>query len=268
MIRQLCASAASLTLALVFFSPTLTAQCGGSCFGTAGGTMVAAGTYVNQDWCLQNSPYIVTGNISVGGVCIQPGVEVLIDPGFEICVSLTIIANGTASAPITFDCSTPGMSWAGFRFQSTPPGSMFRHCVIRHSSSSAFEIIDSSPFLKECLIEGNTNFGGSQRGGGIDATFVAGSPAGLVLGVPSASVHERPAGPAYARPPCPKHRGDAPRGDRRGTRSGPGWKPCGEASSTGVRRGRSARRCQGSCGRRRSRRRATTASGLSPAPCE
>ena len=62
-------------------------------------TSVPGGVVVGQTWTAEQSPYCVTGDITVTGLSIDPGVHVLIDGPYEIDV-LSISAIGTGKQPI------------------------------------------------------------------------------------------------------------------------------------------------------------------------
>ena len=81
------------------------------------GTAIAGGN-VSGTWEVAGSPYLVNGNITVPSgatLTIEPGVEVIFQSWYSLTVNGTLIADGTASAPIMFTAATsPG--WLGIRF--------------------------------------------------------------------------------------------------------------------------------------------------------
>ncbi len=71
----------------------------------AGPTYKSGPISSDETWNLTNSPYIVTGDVTVDpGVTltIDPGVEVKFDGVYSIIVDGTLIANGTSTNKIKF----------------------------------------------------------------------------------------------------------------------------------------------------------------------
>ncbi|UCE38551.1 MAG: Ig-like domain-containing protein [Thermoplasmata archaeon] len=71
----------------------------------AGPTYVSGPISADTTWYFGDSPYIVTGDVTVepgATLTIEPGVEVRLDPTFTIFVDGTLIANGTNADRITF----------------------------------------------------------------------------------------------------------------------------------------------------------------------
>ena len=156
----------ALTLAL--FTPSLFAVELPACI-----TIVPPGSVIDETWTLPGSPYCVIGDIQADHLTIEPGVEVLVDGPFEIEVVSTITAIGTAGSPITFTARDTAVPWKGLRFQNTPSGSSFSHCIIEQSNGSGVTLVNSvPPVFESCTFRDNTNTG---HGGGINATGVAGN---------------------------------------------------------------------------------------------
>ncbi len=74
-------------------------------------------------WTVENSPYLVTGNISVESsdtLVIDPGVEVQFAGNFSIQVLGTLSAVGTADKKIYFRSEDGTTEWSGFKFMGSP----------------------------------------------------------------------------------------------------------------------------------------------------
>ena len=140
-------------------------------------TTLDPGNYFSQTWDAAGSPYCVTGDIVVGNLTIDPGVEVLVDGPYEISVFTTITAIGTSTAPIRFSAKLPdppdNQRWRGIKFQDAPSGSTLSHVIIEYSSDAAISVNGASvPDLAHCLIQHNSN---ASHGGAIAADTVSGN---------------------------------------------------------------------------------------------
>lgn len=74
-------------------------------------------------WTVENSPYLVTGNISVESsdtLIIDPGVEIQFAGDFSIQVLGTLSAVGTADKKIYFKSEKDSFEWSGFKFMGSP----------------------------------------------------------------------------------------------------------------------------------------------------
>ncbi|MCC7029591.1 MAG: hypothetical protein IT257_04735, partial [Chitinophagaceae bacterium] len=65
-------------------------------------TNVPAGNISGATWTMAGSPYLVGGNITIGSLNIQPGVEVIMQGFYQIKVNGILRAVGTQAQPITF----------------------------------------------------------------------------------------------------------------------------------------------------------------------
>lgn len=136
-------------------------------------TTVPPGSIFNTTWTASNSPYCVTGELSVSLLTIEPGVTVLVDGPYAIRILTVINVAGTAVQPVLFAAKNPAASlWKGLIFQDTPPGSTLAHFTLRDSDDSGIELINASSItLDDCNLVDNFT---AQRGGAIDANGVNG----------------------------------------------------------------------------------------------
>lgn len=130
-----------------------------------------SGDIVGEVWTSDLSPIIVTGDLQVSSLEIASGVEVLFAGEYELLVSGTIVAIGTAEAPIRFGPSVEGNPWRGIRFQDSLPGSELEFCVVEGSSDVGIDIDQSLPSLTDCVVRGNES---EDSGGGIRAALETG----------------------------------------------------------------------------------------------
>ena len=124
-------------------------------------TNVSGGIYANTTWTLANSPYIVTDT-----VVVFPGVTLTIQPGVVVKCSqnvlieirqASLIANGTASLPITFNGNSG--SWQGISL-ITPDTIVFNHCTISNSKTA----LDGAWTKKSNLLFTGLNFSNNNLG--------------------------------------------------------------------------------------------------------
>ncbi len=97
--------------------------------------LTSAETYVSGavsgTWTVEGSPYIVTGDLSVSNLVINPGVEVILDSETStvfIAIQGQITANGQEGDSIYFHVADEEMSYFAFRQYGTSNPSLFHYC--------------------------------------------------------------------------------------------------------------------------------------------
>lgn len=118
-------------------------------------------------WTRAGSPYCVSQDVTVGGLTIDPGVEVWIDAGATIIVATSLTVRGEPGDPVLFTERCPGQGWGGILFSSSSSASVIRHAIIERAHDSGVRIVDSSPTFVGCLIRDNRAPG---AGGGVLAS--------------------------------------------------------------------------------------------------
>jgi len=122
-------------------------------------------------WTAAHSPYVLHQDVHVVNLTIEPGVEVVADPGVEIVVLGKLVAQGESDATIHFHNASAQGRWDGLRFQQASGNSALVWCRIDGSQSSGVEIVDSTVSLQDCEISDNES---ATYGGGISAGIATG----------------------------------------------------------------------------------------------
>lgn len=108
-------------------------------------------------WYQANSPYYITGNITVpadSSLFIQPGVEVIFQGYYTFTVNGFLQAIGTAVDSIHFTYST---DWMGMWFINAPDSSHLEYCTLE-ALLAPFGLIDcynSNPVITRCRVSNN-----------------------------------------------------------------------------------------------------------------
>ena len=112
-------------------------------------TAVSSNLTADTTWTVDGSPYILTGNIAIGGpagvtLTINPGVTVKFATGSQLLVDYydkgTLVANGTTDNPILFtsNVSATAGAWLGLRFGtiSGAPDSSVSYVTVEYAGSN------------------------------------------------------------------------------------------------------------------------------------
>jgi len=128
-----------------------------------GQTIVPAGS-VTGTWIKADSPYIITGNISVvDSLIINPGVYVQFQAGgwsIEVGSGDKFIARGSENDSIIFESyqgQAPG-SWNAIYLTTTGADDILEKCIIRYGTIG-ISVYDSKPLINECIIYSNLTYG-------------------------------------------------------------------------------------------------------------
>jgi len=145
-------------------------------------TKVPGGTIDGQIWQPENSPYLITGDITIENLNIQGGVEIIFTDNYKFEVNGIFQAEGFYGDSIYFKPDTLNQDgWEGIKFKNTSVFSSLAYCQIEgavgagiivdqvnpaisncriiHNKGDGIRIKDASIEIKHCIISNNTNNG-------------------------------------------------------------------------------------------------------------
>jgi parallel beta-helix repeat protein len=124
---------------------------------------VIPGGNVTGTWYKANSPYNITGNITIpvnNSLIIEPGVQVNFQGLYSLTVNGLLEAVGTETDSIHFFPADIGVSWWGILFENAPDSSHLAYCTVRYTGTFIFgyggiRCINSNPVITHCRISNN-----------------------------------------------------------------------------------------------------------------
>jgi PKD repeat protein len=138
-------------------------------------TSVAGGN-ISGTWNAAGSPYLIQGNITIPSgstLTIEPGVQVLFQSWYSLTVNGTLIADGSASAPVLFSANNSSPGWLGIRFINASNDSSLTYAIVEKGHASGADPLNSgggiyidgsSPTISHSTIRNNS---ATYSGGGI-----------------------------------------------------------------------------------------------------
>jgi hypothetical protein len=154
----------------------------GACTRAAGPGVAHKDTIAaDETWKAADGPHVVTFDIKVSKgatLTIEPCAEVRLKSGYGIVVEGNLVAQGTATTPITFDADDPATPW-GY-LQVFAPGTVkLAYATLSHGggqTSNSYGMIEArgdqllaaQPILKvdHVTVSGSASYGVSLRAGG------------------------------------------------------------------------------------------------------
>jgi len=177
---------------------------GSVALNSKGGIYVtAADVWQSGNWKKHDAPYIIDGILDIGSsdsvkISINPGTEFTFLSGAFIRVGNlspgTLVANGTADAPVLFKAARQGSNWGagadgisggGIRIeQFTAANTDLNFCTIQNATSGIY--VNANAKIRNCTIIDNQHYGtiidknadqslivdNSYSGNGTDATYI------------------------------------------------------------------------------------------------
>lgn len=132
----------------------------------AGPTYVGGPISTPTTWTLANSPYIVTGTVTVqqGAILtIEPGVTISFTAGTGMRIGTTaasgrLVAAGTGSLPIRFTAlaaSPVSGFWDGIEFSANSLSNTLRYCVVEYAGTGIYSDDSDSHTIEQCVFRHN-----------------------------------------------------------------------------------------------------------------
>ena len=116
-------------------------------------------------WRSSDSPVLVSCDLVIYDLTIEPGVDVLISGDFELQVAGTIRALGSEDSPVVLKPEESNLAgWGGIRFEDALEGSEFRWTEIEGATRSAVRLVRSYPLFSDVTFRRNAgDYGGAIR---------------------------------------------------------------------------------------------------------
>jgi hypothetical protein len=141
-----------------------------------------SGNISDTTWSKENSPYQVTGDITIQSLIIEPGVEVQFQGNYQFNITGRLTAIGSKQDSIRFSSSPANVNgWRGLLFDTgssaseltcciiddanlygvrfESPVRRFEKCRISNSAASGIDIVAAAVEIKRCVITSNTAHG-------------------------------------------------------------------------------------------------------------
>lgn len=136
-------------------------------------TNVSGAITTNTTWTLANSPYVVTGTVTVSNnaqLTIEPGVEVRFNALQSLVVGSgtagVLVAQGTGALPILFttNSATPAAGqWGGIQLNVTSATTLLDHCTIEYGGSGTpncnLRVGSATPTIQNCTVRLSDGYG-------------------------------------------------------------------------------------------------------------
>jgi len=129
-------------------------------YGSLFAQVYKSGDIDGETWTAEDSLFIITDNISVIDLTIEPGVRIQFDGNHKFEVDGSLWAEGFYSDSIYFQPHPDNSDgWEGIKFKNTAVSSSLKYCRIEGASKHGIHIDQAQPQISNCLIVGSKENG-------------------------------------------------------------------------------------------------------------
>jgi len=124
------------------------------------GVTTKAGTIDGEHWTADTGVYCVVGDLHIGELVIDPGVDILFFGNYELNVNGSLTAEGLDQDSIRFVNGKDSVTWNRIYLNEGSAASSFRYCIFEGSQNRAIYVYNTQ------IIIANSTFS-NNKGGGI-----------------------------------------------------------------------------------------------------
>ncbi len=129
-------------------------------YGSLFAQIYKSGNIDGETWTAEDSLFIITDNITVIDLIIEPGVRIQFEGNYKFEVDGSLWAEGFHSDSIYFQPHPDNTNgWEGIKFKNTATFSSLKYCRIEGTNKHGINIDQAQPQISNCLIVGSGESG-------------------------------------------------------------------------------------------------------------